>query len=226
CWKTKPTPRFCGASAVASFPEMKTSPASATSSPAMTRRRVDLPLPLGPRSAVSDPLSTSMETRSSATKSPKRFVTSRTSIAKAVLSLSEEGHRDEREHRDPGEDDGGGVGGRLVRAVLVGGLHVLRHRLRLAGEAPADDRDGAELAERARQRQDDAVDDGPLDRRQRDAAEDRERTGAERCGRFLLLRSDLPEHRHDLADDERQRDEDRREQDRGVGEQDPQAVRV
>ena len=37
------------------FPSMKTVPWSAVSSPAMIRSSVDLPLPLGPRSAVSDP---------------------------------------------------------------------------------------------------------------------------------------------------------------------------
>jgi len=39
----------------------------------MMRSSVDLPDPLGPRSAVSEPVSTSTETSSSATKSPKRF---------------------------------------------------------------------------------------------------------------------------------------------------------
>ena len=39
----------------------------------MMRSSVDLPQPLGPSSAVSEPLGTSSETSSSATKSPKRF---------------------------------------------------------------------------------------------------------------------------------------------------------
>jgi ABC-type tungstate transport system substrate-binding protein len=43
--------------------------------PAITRRSVDLPLPLGPSSAVSEPLSTLIDTSSSATKSPKRLAT-------------------------------------------------------------------------------------------------------------------------------------------------------
>ena len=46
----------------------------------MIRSSVDLPLPLGPRSAVSDPGVTSTETSSSATKSSKRFVMRRTEI--------------------------------------------------------------------------------------------------------------------------------------------------
>ena len=44
-------------------------------SPAMIRSSVDLPLPLGPSSAVSEPSSTRMQTSSSATKSPKRLLT-------------------------------------------------------------------------------------------------------------------------------------------------------
>ena len=39
----------------------------------MMRSSVDLPPPLGPSRAVSDPVGTSSETSSSATASPKRF---------------------------------------------------------------------------------------------------------------------------------------------------------
>ena len=46
----------------------------------MTRSSVDLPEPLGPSSAVSEPSGTSSETSSSARKSPKRFVTASTEI--------------------------------------------------------------------------------------------------------------------------------------------------
>ena len=46
----------------------------------MMRSSVDLPEPLGPSSAVSEPPSTSSETSSSAWKLPKRFETLRTSI--------------------------------------------------------------------------------------------------------------------------------------------------
>ena len=52
-----------------------TAPASGCSRPAMTRSSVDLPLPLGPSSAVSEPSGTSTETSSSAVKAPKRLVT-------------------------------------------------------------------------------------------------------------------------------------------------------
>ena len=83
---------------------MQTSPASGCSSPAITRSSVDFPLPLGPSSAVSEPLSTSTETSSSAVKSPKRFVTFRTSIAisarpfGASVIASERHDGEEREH--------------------------------------------------------------------------------------------------------------------------------
>src|SRR5689334_1830999 len=114
-------PRFCGASAVASLPEMKTAPESATSSPAITRRSVDLPDPLGPSSAVSEPLATSTETSSSATKSPNRLVTLRASIATEVLPRSEHGHCDERQDRERREKHRRRVRIRLLE-VFVGRL--------------------------------------------------------------------------------------------------------
>jgi hypothetical protein len=51
----------------------------------MTRSSVDLPLPLGPSSAVSDPPGIASDTPSSAVKSPKRFVTRRTAMAISAL---------------------------------------------------------------------------------------------------------------------------------------------
>ena len=68
-----PTPRFCGAMFVASSPSLDR-PSSGCSRPAITRRSVDLPLPLGPRSAVNDPLGIASDTLSRATKLPKRLV--------------------------------------------------------------------------------------------------------------------------------------------------------
>src|SRR5215831_3551022 len=108
---------------------MKTSPESGLSSPAMTRSSVDLPLPLGPSSAVSEPLATSTETESSATKSPKRFVTLRASIATCFLPWFEHRHEHEREHRERCEEHRCGIRARLVE-VLVRRLHVLGERLR------------------------------------------------------------------------------------------------
>jgi hypothetical protein len=63
---------------VASRPSISTLPASGRSSPAITRSRVDLPLPEGPRSAVREPLGISTDTSSRAVKSPKRRVALRT----------------------------------------------------------------------------------------------------------------------------------------------------
>ena len=68
--------------------------------------------------------------------------------------MSDENDRDQRQH------DRDGVGGRVVE-VLVAVLDVQRQRLGLARDAAGDDADGAELAERARGREHDAVDDAP-----------------------------------------------------------------
>jgi hypothetical protein len=62
--------RRCGATSVTSVPSISTEPESGVSSPAMTRRSVDLPEPLGPSRAVSEPSGIARETSSSAAKSP------------------------------------------------------------------------------------------------------------------------------------------------------------
>ena len=78
--------------------------------------------------------------------------------------------RDERRDGEQGEHDGRRVGaGRSKRWNAV--LDVQRQRLGLPEMLPGDDRDRAELAQAARGREDDAVDDAPADRRQRDAPE-------------------------------------------------------
>ena len=53
----------------------------------MTRSRVDLPPPLGPSSAVSEPLGISTETSVSAAKSPKFLFTSRTMMLMTCSSF-------------------------------------------------------------------------------------------------------------------------------------------
>ena len=63
-------PRFCGEIWVTSLPLMTIVPVSGSSNPAMARSRVDLPDPLGPSSAVSEPAGTTKSMLSSATKSP------------------------------------------------------------------------------------------------------------------------------------------------------------
>src|ERR671930_124800 len=74
-------PRRSTGTRVMSAPSSRTWPSSGCSRPAITRSRVDLPLPLGPRSAVRPPSGTAMETLSRATKSPNRLVTLLTEIA-------------------------------------------------------------------------------------------------------------------------------------------------
>ena len=108
--------------------------------------------------------------------------------------------------------------------ALVALLDAERGRLRLALDAAGDDGHGAVLAEAARGREDDAVDDGPADRRQRDAPERLPAAGAERARGLLLLVPHLAQRRHDLAGDERERDEDRRDHHRRQGEEHVDAV--
>ena len=55
---------------VTSRPLIVMVPVSGRSRPAMARNRVDLPEPLGPNNAVSEPDGTSKSTLSSAAKSP------------------------------------------------------------------------------------------------------------------------------------------------------------
>src|SRR5215210_6616299 len=207
---------------VAASPRMETSPESGCSRPAMTRKSVDLPLPLGPRSAVREPLAIASETLSRATKLPNRFVTLRTAIAIRLL-LSEQVHRQKSQDSQHREDDG-----RRVRPDGVERLEALvdvqRQRLRSTGQPTRDDGDCAVLAEGTRGREDDAVGEAPANRGQRHAPERRERGRSESPGGLLLLLSDLAEDRHDLADDEGEGDEDRRQGHSGKREDDADAL--
>ena len=190
----------------------------------MMRSRVDLPEPDGPSSAVSEPLSTSSETSSSAWKlaEPLRDVAD---LDRHQLPPSgfKQGHGEQDDHGDRGEHERDAVGAREVE-VLVVVLDAQRRRLGLAFDVAGDDRDGAVLAEAAGGRQDDAVDDRPADRRQRDPPERLPAGCAERVRGLLLLVADLAQRRHDLARDERQRDEDRRDHHRRQREEDLDAV--
>ncbi len=200
-------------------------------SPATTRSSVDLPPPLGPSSAVRRPVGTETETSSSATKSPKVLRTSRISMlmrrppwgggaggpegageiavrgaagpgAGGVVGAQER-HGDDARHGHRREEERDGVGGALLE-VLVPLLDEQRGRLRAALEVAGDDLDRAELAEGAREREHDAVDDGPPDRRQGDAPERLEAARPEARRGELLVGAELREDRHDLADDERE----------------------
>src|SRR6266545_3227652 len=113
--------RSWGASAVASFPERTISPVSGPSSPAMIRRSVDLPDPLGPRSAVREPPSTSRETSSTATKSPKRLDTLRTRMDMALRRLlpgADRGHCDEDDDRHDRQHDRDCVRAGEIKALV------------------------------------------------------------------------------------------------------------
>ena len=178
----------------------------------MIRSSVDLPEPLGPSSAVSEPSGISSETSSSATKSPNdlRDVANgdhasslRGLIAVIASSVASAMNGEQR--------------GRGVRAGEVEVLEALldeqRERLGLARDLARDDGHRAELADAAGDREHDAVGDAPADRRQRDAPERLPAAGAERRRGLLLLVADLLQHGRDLAHDERHRDEDRRQHD-------------
>src|SRR5688572_20899953 len=130
---------------VTSSPRIAISPASGISRPAITRRSVDFPLPLGPRSAVNEPPAIASETSSRATKSPKRFDTRLTAIDirdLLLVSWLEDAQGDERQDGEEREHERGRVRRHLVEAqVLL--VHVDRERLGLAGEPAGDDRDRA-----------------------------------------------------------------------------------
>src|SRR6188508_2080511 len=222
--RPKPTPRFWGGRPVARSPRMSTLPSSGSSRPAITRRSVDFPLPLGPRSAVSEPPAIATDTLSRATKSPKRLVTRRTAIDTGRL-LSEEVHEEERHEREHCEHDRRRIGTDEVEGLKTV-VHVQRERLRLSDEVSGHDRHGSELAQAARCREHHAVRDPPPDRGQRDPAESGKRRRAERPGRLLLLGPDLAQDRDHLADDEGKRNEDRREDHGREGEDDLDPVRA
>ena len=78
-------------------------------------------------------------------------------------------------------------------------------------EVPRDQHDGAELAERPRERQGGAGEDGGQQAREDDAAEGRERRGAEGGRRLLGLAVELDQHRLHRAHDERQGHEEERQ---------------
>src|SRR2546423_3089280 len=128
---------------------MMTLPESGCSRPAMTRSSVDLPPPLGPSSAVSEPGGTSMDTSRSTGVTPNDLFTSRTSMAMSVGLL-----RPQQLRQQQGDDgDQRQRGGRRERRRLVEVLEPLldeqRQRLGLPDQPAGHDGDRAVLAERA-----------------------------------------------------------------------------
>src|SRR5215210_6712434 len=86
-WKTVLTLRLLGATPTAERPSMSISPAVGSSKPAIIRSVVVLPQPDGPSRARNSPGCTSRSMSSTATRSPKRFVTPR-SATSGVSPLS------------------------------------------------------------------------------------------------------------------------------------------
>ena len=129
--------------------------------------------------------------------------------------------RDEREKREQRRDSER----RLELVFVVENLDVQRQRVRQAADVSRDDRHRAELAHRARVAEDDAVEQAPLDVRQRHAEERLEAAGAKHARRFFFLRAGRFHHRNDLARDERKRHENRREHDAGHGEDNLESCR-
>ena len=115
-------------------------------------------------------------------------------------------------------DGDGGGSGRVAARVLVEDVH--GGHLGAVRQVARDDRDRADLADRAGERHGDAREDAGEDAREHDAAEDGALAGAERAGGLLHLRVQLVQHRLNRAHDERERDEEQDEIDRGAGEGD------
>ena len=67
--------RSCGVSSLTTWDPMRISPPLMSSSPAISRKSVDLPQPDGPTSATNSPAAMSTLTASSAVTAPKRLVT-------------------------------------------------------------------------------------------------------------------------------------------------------
>src|SRR3712207_1043899 len=132
-------------------------------------------------------------------------------VTASVLRPSAESlDHDEERDRDEGEHDRDDVGLRGL-ALLDRREDVDRRGLGLALDQTADDEDGADLTDRARRREGDAVAERPPDVRHRHAEERLPERGAERPRGVFLVEADLLEHRHELADRERHADEDRDE---------------
>src|SRR5690242_12890397 len=114
---------------------MTTCPVSGRSRPAITRSSVDLPPPLGPSSAVSEPSGTITETSVRAACSPNRFPTPCASIAMSASLSVYEHHREEDGDREHGEQHSRRVRGRHVEP-LEAVLHEHGERLRAALQLP------------------------------------------------------------------------------------------
>ena len=80
------SPRFEGGSAVASRPATRTSPRLISSSPAIMRRRVDLPHPEGPTKMMNSPASMARSTPLTTWVVPNHFSTDLSSMSAIIPS--------------------------------------------------------------------------------------------------------------------------------------------
>ena len=143
-----------------------------------------------------------------------RCASTRRAITRRATRLDEREHDEQRRDRER----------RLVLVLVVEDLDVERQRVGPAADVARDDRDRAELAHRARVAQDDAVEQAPLDLRQRDAQERLPAARAEHERGLFFLGALRLHQRDQLARDERERDEHGREHDAGQREDDLDAV--
>src|SRR3954471_20278032 len=202
---------------VTSAPSITTRPSSGGSRPAITRSSVDLPPPLGPSSAVSEPSGTTTDTSLSAACSPNRLLTPWASIAMELPLPVEECHREEHRDGQQREQDARGIRRRHVEA-LEAILDEHGERLGPALKLARDDAHRAELAERPRRREHDSVAHSGPDRGQGDPPEGLPAIRTERARGLLLVGAHLAQHRHHLAHHVRERDEDRGQHDPRHGE--------
>src|ERR1043166_2608687 len=175
-------------------PRIKMSPSVGSSSPAIMRKTVVLPPPLGPRRATSSPSLTEKLTCFTAATSPNCLVTflssmlmpgrascqdsesgsrfvvfglSRGALSALVIALLfpfQEGLQTQREQGEQGEQAGDGESGG-AGVFLVKLFHAQRHGVRMAGDVAGDNRDRAEFAHGAGIAKDHAVEQAPFDRR-------------------------------------------------------------
>src|SRR6266545_1123342 len=172
-------------------PRMKMSPSVGISSPAIMRKTVVLPPPLGPSSATSSPSLTEKPTWLTAATWPNFLLTFLSSMLMrsgrgvlgafviAFLFPFQEAFDPEGAQREQREQARHGEGGGAV-VFVVELFHPQRHGIRQARDVAGDDRDRAEFAHRAGVAKDDAVEQAPFHRGQGHVPEGLPSAGAER----------------------------------------------
>src|SRR5512139_202389 len=103
-------PRLAGGTSDTSSPSMRIWPEVRSSSPAMRRRRVDLPQPEGPTKTMNSPRAISRLAPGMMTASPKALRTFLRLMVPMLLHCSEGEAADELLLGEPAEDEDGGDG--------------------------------------------------------------------------------------------------------------------